>query len=105
MSQIVKWIGRSLQVLSVVVGVLAVANFAAAADVDQVKMGAAIGAGLAIGLAGLGTGLAQSGVGAAAVGAVAEDRGFLGLGILFIAIPETVIIFGFVVAFLLYGKL
>ncbi|MGQ0536047.1 MAG: F0F1 ATP synthase subunit C [Methanobacteriota archaeon] len=65
---------------------------------------AAIGAGLALGLAGLGTGWAQSGVGAAAVGAVAEDAGFLGRGILFIAIPETIVIFGFVVAFLLFGK-
>ena len=58
----------------------------------------AIGAGLAIGLAGIGTGIAQSHTGAAAVGAVAEDRGNLANSLIFIAIPETVVILGFVIA-------
>lgn len=65
----------------------------------------AIGAGLAVGLAGLGTGIAQSQIGAAAVGATAEDAGFLGRALLFIAIPETVVIFGLLIAFLLMGKI
>jgi len=52
----------------------------------------AIGAGLAIGLAGIGTGVAQSHTGAAAVGAVAEDRGNFANSLIFIAIPETVVI-------------
>jgi len=69
------------------------------------NMGLAIGAGLAVGLAGLGTGIAQSQIGAAAVGATAEDGGFLGKAILFIAIPETVVIFGLLISFLLFGKL
>ena len=58
----------------------------------------AIGAGLAIGLAGIGTGIAQSHTGAAAVGAVAEDRGNFANSLIFIAIPETVVILGFVIA-------
>ena len=58
----------------------------------------AIGAGLAIGLAGIGTGVAQSHTGAAAVGAVAEDRGNFANSLIFIAIPETVVILGFVIA-------
>lgn len=66
---------------------------------------AAIGAGLAVGLAGLGTGLAQAQIGPAAVGATAEDAGFLGRGLLFIAIPETIVIFGLLIAFLLFGKI
>jgi V/A-type H+-transporting ATPase subunit K len=69
------------------------------------NLGLAIGAGLAVGLAGLGTGIAQSQIGAAAVGATAEDAGFLGKAILFIAIPETVVIFGLLISFLLFGKL
>jgi V/A-type H+-transporting ATPase subunit K len=72
---------------------------------DNSTQGLAIGAGLAIGLAGLGTGLAQKDIGAAAVGATAEDPGFLGRGILLVAIPETIVIFGFVVAFLLLGRI
>lgn len=63
----------------------------------------AIGAGLAIGLAGIGTGIAQQGAGAAAVGATAEDRKMFGTGIIFMALPETIVIFGFVIAILLYA--
>jgi V/A-type H+/Na+-transporting ATPase subunit K len=62
----------------------------------------AIGAGLAIGLAGIGTGIAQQGAGAAAVGATAEDPKMFGKGIVFMALPETIVIFGLVIAFLLY---
>src|SRR5438876_12372985 len=66
---------------------------------------AAIGAGLAVGLAGLGTGIAQSQIGAAAVGATAENEGFLGKSLIYVAIPETVVIFGLLIAFLLLGKM
>jgi V/A-type H+-transporting ATPase subunit K len=62
---------------------------------------AAIGAGLAVGLAGIGTGMSQGPIGAATVGAVAEDRSFFGLGIVFVALPETIVIFGLVFAILL----
>lgn len=62
----------------------------------------AIGAGLAVGLAGLGTGMAQQGIGAAAVGAMAEDPKFFGKGLIMVAIPETVVIFGLVIAILLW---
>ena len=58
----------------------------------------ALGAGLAIGLAGLGTGIAQSRIGAAGIGAIAEKPESLGTVIILLAIPETVIILGFVVA-------
>ena len=60
-----------------------------------------IGAGLAVGLGGVGTGLAQQGIGAAAVGAVAEDKGMLGLALVFIAIPETLVILGLVVSIMI----
>ena len=65
----------------------------------------AIGAGLAVGLAGLGTGIAQSQIGAAAVGATAEDAGFLGRSLIYVAIPETIVIFGLLIAFQLVGKI
>jgi len=65
----------------------------------------AVGSGLAVGLAGLGTGIAQSRIGAAGVAGIAEDRGLLGLVIMLVAIPESVLIFGFVIAYLLYTKM
>jgi len=58
----------------------------------------AIGAGLALGLSALGTGLAQSKIGAAGVGAMAEKPELKVLVIVLIAIPETLVILGFVVA-------
>ncbi len=68
------------------------------------NLGLAVGAGLAIGLAGLGTGMAQANIGAAAVGAIAEDPKFFGKGLIMTVIPETIVLFGFVMAFLLFGK-
>ena len=66
-----------------------------------VESWAAVGAGLAIGLAGIGAGLGEQGIGAAAVGAMAEDPEFFGKGLLMTVIPETIAIFGLVVAVLL----
>ncbi len=61
----------------------------------------AIGAGLAVGLAGIGAGLGEQAIGAAAVGAMAEDPKFFGKGLLMTVIPESIVIFGLVVALIL----
>ncbi|MBW2058836.1 MAG: ATPase [Deltaproteobacteria bacterium] len=58
----------------------------------------AVGAGLAIGLGGVATGLAQSRIGAAGAGVIAEKPEMTGLMIVLLAIPETVVILGFVIA-------
>jgi V/A-type H+-transporting ATPase subunit K len=72
------------------------------ASIQASQMGMkAIGAGLAVGLTGVGTGVAEMGIGAAAVGAIAENKDFFGLGLLFTVIPETIVIFGLVVGLLL----
>ena len=60
-----------------------------------------IGAGLAFLGGAVGTGMAQSRIIAAVLGAVAEDPGQLGFGIFLIAFPETMLILGFVMAFIL----
>ena len=60
----------------------------------------AVGAGLAVGLAGMGTGLAQKDIGAAAVGAITEDPKMLGKALMFMVLPETIVIFGLVIAIL-----
>jgi V/A-type H+-transporting ATPase subunit K len=65
----------------------------------------AMGAGLAVGLAGIGTGIAQTNIGAAAVGATAEDAKNFGKGLILTAIPETIVLFGFAIAFLLMQKM
>ena len=61
----------------------------------------AIGAALAVGLCALATGLAQSRIGAAGCGAIAEKPETSGTVILLVALPETMVILGFVVAVVL----
>ncbi len=60
----------------------------------------AIGAGIAVGLTGLGAGWAEKDVGAAAVGAITEDVSLFGKAMVLMVLPETIVIFGLVVAIL-----
>ena len=62
---------------------------------------AKLGAGLALGLAGVGTGISQGQIGAAAVGMIAEDSSKFVTGLIFTALPETIVLFGFLALFLL----
>jgi V/A-type H+-transporting ATPase subunit K len=68
-------------------------------------MGLGIGAGLAVGLAGMGTGRAQAGVGAGGTGAIVEKPELFAQVLILFAIPETLVIFGFVIAILLLGQI
>lgn len=68
-------------------------------------LGLGIGAGIAVAGAGLGTGRAQAGVGAAGAGALAEKPELFANVLILFAIPETIVILGFVVAFLLLGAI
>ena len=70
--------------------------------VEASQMGMkAIGAALAVGLTGIASGIAEMTIGSAAVGATAENRDMFGLALLLTVIPETIVIFGLVVALLL----
>ena len=64
----------------------------------------AIGSGIAIGLSAIGAAMAESTIGAAAVGAMAEKEELFGKGLILTVIPETLVIFGLVVAILILGK-
>jgi len=77
------------------------ANTAAEGGKPALSVWAPIGAGLAIGLAALATGIAQARIGAAGIGAIAENPKRLGMVIMLVAIPETVAILGFVIAYLI----
>ena len=68
-------------------------------------LGLGIGAGLAVGLAGMATGRAQAGVGAGGTGAMAEKPELFTNVLILFAIPETIVIFGFVIAFFLFGAI
>lgn len=62
-----------------------------------------LGASLAVGLTAIATGIAEKGIGTAAVGAMAEKEELFGKGLILTVIPESLVIFGLVVAILILG--
>jgi len=64
---------------------------------------AALGAAIAIASAALATAWAQSKIGTAGIGALAEDDSLFGQVLILVAIPETIVIFGLVVALVITG--
>jgi len=62
---------------------------------------AAIGASIAVTGGAVGTALAQAAIGSAGMGLLAEKPETSGLVLLYLVIPETLVIFGFVVAILI----
>jgi V/A-type H+-transporting ATPase subunit K len=63
----------------------------------------AIGASLALGLSAIATGIAEKAIGTAAIGAMAEKEELFGKGLILTVIPESIVIFGLVVAILILG--
>jgi len=61
----------------------------------------AIAAAIAVGLSGYAAGVAEQAIGSAAVGAMAEDDKFFSKGLIMVVIPETIAVFGLVVALIL----
>ncbi len=64
---------------------------------------AAIGAALAVGLAAIATAYAQAKIGGAGIGALAEDDSLFGQVLILTVVPETMVIFGLVVALIVAG--
>lgn len=70
--------------------------------VEASQMGMkALSAALAVGITGIAASIAEMAIGSAAVGATAENRDVFGMVLLLTVIPETIVIFGLVVALLL----
>lgn len=77
-------------------------------SMSEVEMGglkfAVIAASVAFGLGALGAGIAISHVGAAAMGAVAEKPEIAGQALIFVALAEGIVVFGFITALMILGK-
>lgn len=65
----------------------------------------ALAAALAVGLGALGTAWAQARIGSAAAGALAERPEIFGSLLIFLALPETMIILGFLIGLFVQGKI
>ena len=73
-------------------------------EVAAVRKYAFIAAAVAFGLGAIGAGLAIGNVGAAAMGAVAEKPEIAGQALIFVALAEGLVVFGFITALLILGK-
>jgi V/A-type H+-transporting ATPase subunit K len=102
-----KLMRNALRMMIVLLAVIGLTDVVAAAGADAALNGSGyswgmpLGAGIALGLAGVGTGLSQGQIGAAAVGMVAEDGDKFVTGLIFTALPETIVLFGFLAMFLM----
>lgn len=63
-----------------------------------------LAAAVAFGLGAIGAGFAISHVGAAAMGAVAEKPEIAGQALIFVALAEGIVVFGFITALMILGK-
>ncbi len=87
--------------ISAAQGSAADATSASSDNANTVSASAKLGAGIALAGCGIGTGLSQGQIGAAGVGMAAEDSSKFVTALIFMAIPETIVLFGFVALFLL----
>lgn len=101
-----------LMVMAVLTLTLMVAGVAWAEEAQAARPPAGASAGLlglaaalAVGLGAIGTAWAQSRIGAAAAGAIAERPEIGGLMLVFLALPETLVILGFLIAFFIIGRI
>lgn len=62
------------------------------------------GAAVAFGLGAIGAGLAIGQVGSAAMGAIAEKPNLAGQALIFVALAEGIVVFGFITALMILGK-
>lgn len=87
-------------------------NVELSTDKTSLKMGtdtkvaqyALVAAAAAFGLGAIGAGIAISHVGAAAMGAVAEKPQIAGQALIFVALAEGIVVFGFITAIMILNK-
>lgn len=71
----------------------------------QVSSFGFIAAALAFGLGAIGAGIGVGNVGAAAMGAIAEKPEVAGQALIFVALAEGLMVFGFVIALMILGRI
>lgn len=78
---------------------------AAAAASYQVQAFGLLAAALAFAAAAIGAGIAISHVGSAAMGAIGEKPEIAGQALIFVALAEGIVVFGFITALMILGKI
>jgi len=93
-------LGKALLLAIALVPVILAASAEAQEGQELVRLGKAIGAALAVGLAGIGAGYAVGVAGAAAASAVTEKREVFGSVLLIVVLGEGIAIYGLLIAIL-----
>lgn len=103
-NRLTKWVFGSTFMLTMLVPMVAFAEEAVEAPVEwQTAVGKAMAAGLAMGLSALGAGYAQAKIGSAGAGTLAE-RPEVAIWIITLqALPEVIVLLGFVSAIMITG--
>ncbi len=91
---------RSRRLAVVLALVFVLGGVAFAQDGDS---GAPLAAAIATGLAAIGAGIAVGIAGAAAIGAIAEKPELLGRTLIFVGLAEGIVIYGLIVSFIILG--
>ena len=101
-------------VMAIIGSVFCTAAFATGTDENKIERTEAVNAevskfglvsaSIAFGLGAIGAGLAISHVGAAAMGAVAEKPQIAGQALIFVALAEGIVVFGFITALMILNK-
>ncbi len=100
----------AMVIFSLVTTVGASAQESATAESDispekaKVSQFGLIAAAIAFGFGAIGAGIAIANVGAAAMGAIAEKPEVAGQALIFIALAEGLVVFGFITALMILGK-
>lgn len=106
-NRLARWVFGSTFVLTMIVPAIALAAETEAAGASgpwQAQVGKAIAAGLAMGLSALGAGYAQAKIGSAGAGTLAE-RPEVAIWIITLqALPEIIVLLGFVSAIMISGS-
>ena len=71
--------------------------------INMVEPITAIAAALAIGISAIAAAIAEKEIGTAAVGAIAENEDLFVKGLIMTVLPETIVLFGFVIAYMILG--
>jgi len=112
-SHIAQSIVMLVTVMAIVATLFCSSSFGAAPPSEQVTPPAAspetvkwglLAAAIAFGLGAIGAGIAISHVGAAAMGAVAEKPQIAGQALILVALAEGLVVFGFITALMILGK-
>jgi len=95
---------KSFKALGAVLALLVLATPASAQETGSAMQNPFMAAAVATGLAAIGAGIAVGIAGAAAIGAISEKPELLGRTLIIVGLAEGIVIYGLIVSFIILGR-